>query len=97
MPLCHIRPSLENGIKVSVNLGWKVFQYFKCGRKGNALDLWVQATGPAPYHAPVDLCNRVGMSLPTLAPRNREEKEPVAGVPTTHKMAKTTLGRPRCT
>jgi hypothetical protein len=60
----------------SVNLEGKVFQCFKCGRKGNALDLWAQATGQAPYEAAVDLCNRLGMSLPTLSTRNREE-EPV--------------------
>jgi hypothetical protein len=50
----------------SVNLERKVFQCFKCGRKGNALDLWARATGQAPYEAAVDLCNRLGMSLPTL-------------------------------
>jgi putative transposase len=63
----------------SVNLSKQLFHCFKCGRSGNALDLWAQATRQAPYEAALDLCQRLGLPVPTLPPtqRNREE-EPVA-------------------
>jgi len=58
----------------SANLQKHTFQCFKCGRSGNALDLWAQATRQTPYDAAVDLCQRLNIALPAL--RNREE-EPV--------------------
>ena len=63
----------------SVNLDAQTFQCFKCGRSGNALDLWVQATQQNAYDAALDLCQRLGIPVPVLnsPPRNREE-EPVA-------------------
>jgi putative transposase len=67
----------------SAHLQRHTFHCFKCGRSGNALDLWAQATRQTVYDAALDLCHRLGISLPTLPPppRNREE-EPVA--PPTH-------------
>jgi putative transposase len=65
----------------SANLKDNNFHCFKCGRSGNALDLWAQATGQSIYDAAIDLCERLHIPLPVLAPlsnpRNREE-EPVA-------------------
>jgi hypothetical protein len=64
----------------SANLDQHTFQCFKCGRAGNALDLWAHATRQTPYDAALDLCNRLSIPLPlspTPRPRNREE-EPVA-------------------
>jgi putative transposase len=63
----------------SANLEQHTFHCFKCGRSGNALDLWAQATRQPIYEAAVDLCQRLAIPLPTSppAPRNREE-EPVA-------------------
>lgn len=59
----------------SVNLDHQMFHCFKCGRQGNALDLWAQATRQTVYDAAFDLCNRLNIPLPTLAPiRNREEE-----------------------
>ena len=61
----------------SVNLDQQVFHCFKCGRSGNALDLWAHANRQTPYDAAIDLCNRLGIPLPTLPPahpRNREEE-----------------------
>lgn len=68
----------------SANLDEHTFHCFKCGRGGNALDLWAQATRQTPYAAAIDLCARLGIALPTLPPpmRNREE-EPVAPQPET--------------
>jgi transposase InsO family protein len=60
----------------SVNLEQQHFHCFKCGRSGNALDLWALATRQSIYDAAVDLCQRLAIPLPLLT-RNREE-EPVA-------------------
>lgn len=59
----------------SANLEQHTFHCFKCGRGGNALDLWAQATRQTPYDAALDLCQRLNIPLPLL-PRYREE-EPV--------------------
>jgi len=63
----------------SVNTNDQIFHCFKCGRSGNALDLWTHATRQTPYDAALDLCQRLNIPLPTLPPtqQNREE-EPVA-------------------
>jgi hypothetical protein len=63
----------------SANLDQHVFHCFKCGRSGNALDLWAQANRLSIYDAALDLCQRLNIPLPTLPPstRNREEA-PVA-------------------
>jgi putative transposase len=72
------------------NLEKNVFHCFKCGRSGNALDLWAQATQQTPYDAALDLCQRLNIPLPTLPPppRNRKE-EPVAADPATATMPST--------
>jgi DNA primase len=63
----------------SVNTQAHTFHCFKCGRSGNALDLWAQTTRQSVYDAAVDLCQRLAIPLPI---RNREE-EPVACDPQT--------------
>jgi putative transposase len=60
----------------SAHLDQNMFQCFKCGRSGNALDLWSQATRQTIYDAAIDLCQRLNLPLPILPTRNREE-EPV--------------------
>lgn len=65
----------------SAHLHQHMFHCFKCGRSGNALDLWAQATKQTPYDAAIDLCRRLNLPLPlSNSPRNREE-EPVANSP----------------
>jgi hypothetical protein len=64
----------------SAHLDKHSFHCFKCGRSGNALDLWAHANRLSVYDAAIDLCGRLGIPVPTLPaapPRNREE-EPVA-------------------
>jgi putative transposase len=64
----------------SVNTNDHTFHCFKCGRSGNALDLWAAAQKLSPYDAALDLCQRLNVPLPLLpspTPANREE-EPVA-------------------
>ncbi len=64
----------------SVNLDQHTFRCFKCGRGGNALDLWAAATRQTPYDAACDLCARLNIPVPTLPPPrdNNREEEPVA-------------------
>ncbi len=64
----------------SANLDKNNFHCFKCGRSGNALDLWAQATRQSIYDAAVDLCERLHLPLPTLTspPLRKREEEPVA-------------------
>ena len=75
----------------SAHLDKNAFHCFKCGRCGNALDLWAAATSQTPYDAATDLCTRLGIPLPILVSnhRNREEK-PVAPSPTASTMPTTT-------
>jgi putative transposase len=64
----------------SVNTNAHTFHCFKCGRSGNALDLWAKANRLSIYDAAIDLCQRLNIPLPILASpttANREE-EPVA-------------------
>jgi putative transposase len=66
----------------SANLDRNAFHCFKCGRHGNALDLWAHATRQTPYDAAIDLCQRLNIPLPLLPPQNRNrEEEPVAPKP----------------
>jgi len=58
----------------SLNLDAGMFHCFKCGRSGNALDLWAQAQRQTPYAAAVDLCQRLGIPLPLLPTGHREEE-----------------------
>jgi transposase InsO family protein len=70
----------------SANLNEHIFHCFKCGRSGNALDLWALATRQTTHDAAIDLCERLHMPLPTLpANRNRAE-ETVAPAPTSSTM-----------
>jgi putative transposase len=78
----------------SVNTQTNVFHCFKCGRGGNALDLWAHANRLTPYDAAIDLCQRLNIPLPVLT-RNREE-EPVAPHPQIDRMAPARTCVPAC-
>ena len=69
----------------SANLQSHMFHCFKCGRSGNALDLWAHAHGQSTYAAAIDLCQRLAIPLPTLpppTPRNSEEETVAEPKPT---------------
>lgn len=74
----------------SVNLDQQIFHCFKCGRGGNALDLWAHANRLSIYDAALDLCQRLHLAVPILPsrPRNREE-EAVAALAATCTMEPT--------
>jgi transposase InsO family protein len=64
----------------SVNTHHRTFHCFKCGRSGNALDLWAAANGLSIYDTAVDLCQRLNIPLPLLTPpvAGHREEETVA-------------------
>ena len=55
----------------SANFKLNVFHCFKCGQKGDAIDLWGRATHQPPYEAAADLCAKLGIPLPLLNPPDR--------------------------
>src|SRR5206468_5339269 len=59
----------------SANLDLHLFHCFKCGRSGNALDLWAQVTKQTPYDAAIELCQRLGITLPLLSSTNTRNRE----------------------
>jgi putative transposase len=66
----------------SVNTKAHTFHCFKCGRSGNALDLWATAQRLSIYDAAIDLCQRLNIPLPLLpSPQtgNREEETVATG------------------
>ena len=65
----------------SANLEQHTFHCFKCGRSGNALDLWAQASRQSPYDAAVDLCRRLNIPLPLLPPPPRHREEETVALP----------------
>jgi putative transposase len=61
----------------SVNTNAHTFHCFKCNRSGNALELWAAANRLTIYDSALDLCQRLNIPLPILAPpptANREEE-----------------------
>lgn len=50
----------------SAHLGRGIWQCFRCGARGNALELWAQVTGQDIYPAVLDLYRRLGPAVPYL-------------------------------
>jgi DNA primase len=57
----------------SAHLERGIWQCFRCGAAGNALDLWAQVTGQGIHPAVLDLYRRLGRALPGLPPVRRKE------------------------
>jgi DNA primase len=55
----------------AAHLGKNVYHCFVCQASGNALDLWVALTQQNLYAAALDLCGRLGRSVPWLRPSQR--------------------------
>lgn len=65
---CPIHGSSSTTSRIfSVNLTRKVFQCFKCGAKGNELELWAQVHNMPIYEAALDLCSKLNIEPPTLS------------------------------
>jgi hypothetical protein len=64
---CPVHRSSSSTSRVfAAHLERGIWQCFRCGAAGNALDLWAQATGQGIYQAVVDLYGRLGQTLPWL-------------------------------
>ena len=50
----------------SAHLERNIWQCFRCGASGNALDLWARATGQPLYPAVLSLYDRMGRTPPRL-------------------------------
>ena len=67
---CPIHGSTSSRSRAfSVNLQRNAFHCFKCGARGNQLDLWAAVTDLAVYDAAIDLCERLGVEIPFIEPR----------------------------
>ena len=49
-----------------VNVAKHSYQCFKCGSKGNQLDLWANANGLSLHDAAIDLCQQLGINVPWI-------------------------------
>jgi DNA primase len=58
----------------AAHLGKNVWRCFRCGAGGNALDLWARVTGQQLYAAVLDLCRRLGQSVPWLQAAATKDK-----------------------
>lgn len=50
----------------SANVVKNSFQCFRCGAKGNQLDLWADVKHMSLYQAALDLCDRAGVEVPWI-------------------------------
>src|SRR5688500_7521171 len=74
---CPIHQSSPTSRSLSAHLGRGVWQCFRCGASGNALELWARVTGQELYPGTVELYRRLGRSpplLPAPAPFERGER-----------------------
>ena len=51
----------------SVNLRLGRYQCFRCGSRGNALELWAAARGVSLYAAAIELCESFEIDVPWIA------------------------------
>ena len=59
---------------LAARLGRGVWQCFRCGAGGNALDLWARATGQPLYAAVLELYRRLGRPVPWLRGTGKKDK-----------------------
>jgi hypothetical protein len=52
----------------SAHLGRNIWQCFRCGTAGNALDLWARVNGQGLYPAVLELYRQLGRTPPWLTP-----------------------------
>lgn len=66
---CPVHGSTSpRGRSFSAHLERNIWRCFRCEAGGNALDLWVKATGQGLYPAVLELYRRLGRDVPWLMP-----------------------------
>ena len=68
---CPVHGSADNSRVFSANLAKNIFHCFKCGARGNQLDLWAALTKQSLYDAALDLCRRFNLDIPWLGSEQR--------------------------
>lgn len=64
---CPIHGSTSRASRIfSVHLSRNSYHCFKCGSKGNQLDLWAASSKTDLYRAAIDLCERCGHEIPWI-------------------------------
>jgi DNA primase len=67
---CPIHGSTSRKSRIfSVNLARNAFRCFTCGSSGNQLDLWAAVTKTDLHAATIQLCERLQIGIPWIAPR----------------------------
>jgi putative transposase len=80
---CPLHPRSKGTARCfSANLEKNLFQCFKCGAGGDAIDLWAKAQRKTPYDAAIDLAVRLNLNLPAATPPP-SPTEPVKPLPPT--------------
>jgi hypothetical protein len=75
---CPVHGSAPRSRSFSAHLGRNIWQCFRCGAKGNALELWARVTGQGLYAAVLSLYERLGRPVPGLRPiRPKRDKTEV--------------------
>lgn len=77
-PLHHSKSATSRCF--SVNLDLNCYNCFTCGRHGNALDLWAEATRSSPYEAAIDLCQRLNLDVPYQPPEQNGNRDRTDGL-----------------
>jgi DNA primase len=68
---CPIHQSTSSSSRsFSVNTRRHLYRCFKCGSAGNAVDLWMALTKQGVFAASVELCQRLGLSIPRKEARH---------------------------
>lgn len=63
-PVHESRDSRSRSFSVNLRLGR--YQCFRCGSRGNALELWAAARGVSLYAAAIELCESFGIDVPWI-------------------------------
>jgi DNA primase len=78
---CYVHGSTSpTSRSFSAHLGRGIWRCFVCGAGGNALELWMKATGLELYPAVLELYRQLGTDVPWLVPavaasRNKDKRE----------------------
>jgi hypothetical protein len=74
---CPVHGSAPGSRSLSAHLGRHCWQCFRCGARGNALDLWLAVSRLPPYEGALALCARLGLEVPRLpAPTGTAARSP---------------------
>jgi DNA primase len=71
------KPRSARSRSFSAHLERNVYHCFRCGSRGNQLDLWTAATRQPLYQAAIDLCEKLHRPVPRLSRPKAARKKSV--------------------